>query len=89
MSVDANGDRDDLPWTIRCGIVVSGAFQTAREQLMADEVNASAYRANVRNGINLYTRGREDARALYEPRRAWLRWLVDMFDDGPPRTGSD
>lgn len=82
-ATDANGDRLDLPWQIRNGMVVSGSFETEREKLMADEVNASATRCIVRHSMNDYRQGREDGRALYEPRNAFLRWLVLMFDGGP------
>jgi hypothetical protein len=77
---DANGDRLDLPWSIRNGMVISGEFLTDRERLLAEEVNRSAARAMLRS--DSYARGVEDARAAYEVRNPFLRWLVLMFDGG-------
>lgn len=89
MNVDANGDRLDLPWQIRNGVVVSGSFETERERQMADEVNRSRMRAQSRDSASDYQRGVEDGRALYQPRNGFLRWLVLMFDGGPFRAEGD
>jgi len=79
VTVDANGDRLDLPWQIRSGMVVAGSFETERERQLALEVNASASRAHSRGSE--YRRGVEDGRALYAPRAGWLKWLA-LADDG-------
>lgn len=61
----------ELPWTIRGGFVVCGSFATVRERQLAEAVNRSMSAELERVSLEEYRRGREDGRALYEP-RTWL-----------------